>query len=120
MIYKALVIPADPNQPLRLVDYDEAAPLGDLIGLEDNNVGISTFTALRFQFVYDDIGLFRTAPVTNRRAMLLWAAAVGRDMGQFVQPLVGDYAVLGLNPDNGETTDVSPMVRTTLDVMGAK
>jgi hypothetical protein len=109
--HKALLIPADENKPVEEVVFDNDRPdqWGKLVGAEA--IDFSTFRQKRTQLMYDDMGLYTQPDNTNVRAMKLWAHLAGMNLDNFRQPLVGDYVVLGLDPIEGETEDVTAEVR---------
>lgn len=111
--HKALLIPADEMKPVEEITFDSDKPgdWGDMVKSENGLVDFSTFRDKRTQLMYDDMGLYTQPNNTNVRAMKLWAHLAGVSLDNFRQPLVGDFVVLGLDPYEGETEDVTADVR---------
>lgn len=111
---KALLIPADPNQEVRVVEIaDDGDEVAQLVFGEHypqrRELSFSPFhtsMGLRVQLAYDDLGLLRSERTyVNVRAQALWALLTGRLNDDFAQPLVGNFVALGFD-EEGETTDV--------------
>ena len=115
-------IPCDEDAPIERIDVEDSyngvtdAVFGEDTGHHDDRVcGISTFRHAGVQLVYDDNGLLRAGPCTNVRAMHTWAYLAGMSLHEFVTPLVGDFVVLGLEGETGETADVPVDVAAWLE-----
>lgn len=89
-------IPANGDQPMEEFIYtDDLEGIYRAVGRE--GVDFATFPEHQVQLAFDDMGLMRDpVPKINERAMRLWATLSGQPMAAFRQPLVGDYAVLGM------------------------
>lgn len=99
----------EPMKELQVADDESLIPeLEAAIGVD--MLGFSTVAGYGVQFCYDDMGLFNQPGHINPRAMKLWAAAAGRPLADFRQPLVGNYVVLGLDPNTGDTIDLPAAV----------
>lgn len=114
---RALLIPWSQGEAVRDITWD-TEKMDDLPGLvfgpenaEDNFVDVKTFRTHRAQLVFDDMGLFKQRTHVNERAMKLWAYLSGFRLEDFEQPLCGNFVVIGLDPNTGETEDVPSIVR---------
>lgn len=118
-IYKALRIPYDRTKPVEEVDYneDDDRSLAKLVfektGVDPNKgtIDMASFRQCRTQMAYDDLGMYTQPEHINTRAMALWAVMTGMRLEDFRQPLWGDFIVLGVTPEAGETEDVDDRVR---------
>lgn len=113
----AYLIPHDDEKPIQKIDaVGNLDDIDTLVfeGRATNRIGISAVQGSGVQFAYDDMGLFLQAGNVNRRAMKLWANAAGLTLADFRQQLVGNYLVMGYDPETGETIDVPATVEAKL------
>ena len=114
---RALLIPWDNSQPVQDVtwDTDSNDDVNGFIfgpeGAEKGFVDVKTFRHHRLQLVFDDMGIIKQPTHINDRAMQLYARLSGFQLADFEQPLVGNFLVIGLDPDSGETEDVPQNIR---------
>lgn len=113
------LIPYDGSQPIKKVYIDEnLSGVSALIfqpELEtDGMLGVSSVRSAGIQFIYDDMGLYNQPDNVNDRAMKLWANAAGVPVNRFVTKLVGNYVVMGLDPNDGESIDVPADIENKL------
>ncbi len=114
--YKAVRVPWDDSKPIQVVEYDEGGEnLEELVfgpltpGHSSRVCGMSIMNR-EVQAAYDDEGMFNQPFNQNVRAMKLWAHLSGRKLSDFVQPLWGDFVILGFERDSGDTKDVPQSV----------
>lgn len=105
---RALLIPYDENLPVEEFDYDPNrwTELAEKVtGSTTGMLDARTFPSKRTQLFYDDMGMYDQPNNINVRAMKLWAHLSGINL-DFRQTLVGNFVVLGLSPEFGDTEDV--------------
>jgi hypothetical protein len=120
---KAIVIPADREQPLRWAEHanDDYRSMTALVFGGNRDGGTYTMSTVgtpekHVSLFYDDEGLFRLdagedlADIINLRAMELWAHLDNVRLEDFSVPLVGDYVVVGDSDDEGYSMDAPEWV----------
>lgn len=103
---KALVIPADPDEEMFTANVEGtyAGLAGVVCPVEHGYIEVHDFSQDGFAMIADEEGMLRGAPTANPRAMSIFATLSRRSMLDFVQPLVGTWAVVGRTGD-GEMLD---------------
>ena len=121
MKYTAYVVPARRQDPIQQIEVDDDTTFSDIIfkGAETGTrfVGMSAMPRAKVQFVYDDMGLYRSDAIhnLNTRMMDLWGTLLGVPSDD-ITPLVGTFIVMGLNPYTGETQDVPVTVEVWVEL----
>lgn len=114
--YKAVKVPWDAEKPIEVVEYHEGGDnleelvFGPLVPGHTSRVCGMSIMGREAQCAYDDEGMFNQPFNVNVRAMKLWAHLSGRKFTDFVQPLWGDYVILGFERDSGDSKDVPDSV----------
>lgn len=109
MKLKALVIPADSEEPVEVKEYEVGSTESylNLIGIPySHGLDFVSLGDSKHQLVIDDIGLMAAGPVTNHRACHLICLIRGVPISRMLSPIVGNVAVVGFG-FTGEETDVS-------------
>ena len=121
MKYTAYVVPAHRQDPTQQIEVDDDTTFSDIIfkGVEnaDGYVGMSSMRHFEIQFVYDDMGRYRSNAIhnLNTRMVDLWSILLGVPSDD-ITPLVGTFIVMGLNPYTGETQDVPVTVEAWVEL----
>lgn len=114
-MHKALLIPWDDSKPVEEIELDENRLLeqmaAQVCAVRNGMLDFKSFPTQHTQLVYDDNGMFDQRTNTNIRAMKLWAHLAGVPVTSFRQRLVGNFIVLGMDPFEGDTLDVTAAVR---------
>lgn len=117
MQLKALIIPADSNEPVEVKEYEvgqTASYLNMLRLSEGDSIDFVSLGDSKHQLVIDDIGLMKAGPVTNIRACHLICLTRGVPLSMMLSPVVGNVAVVGYG-FIGEETDVSEEIINTVN-----
>ena len=97
---RALLIPADPTQPLTIT---QTTGLADLQRLVDGNVEVAPLSTDRLTLWINEDGKARRLP-RNDRADAYWKASIPATLpGDYI---AGDAVITGLDPDSGDDVDV--------------
>lgn len=105
---QGIVIPADAEQPLRLIDTTES----DAIALAvDGFMEAVDIHALGITVYVNESGLLQHLPFNSRVSFLWWHYTLG---GRRRSALVGDAVIVGLPDNNGADTEVPATARELL------
>ena len=121
MKHTAYVVPAHRHEPIQQIEVDDNFDFAEVIFKEaeysDGYVGMSSMRHAKVQFVYDDMGHYRSNAIhnLNTRMMDLWGILLGVPATD-ISPLVGTVIVMGLNPYTGETQDVPVTVEVWVEL----
>ena len=121
MKHTAYVVPAHPQEPIRQIEVDDNFDFAGIIfkgtDYPDKYVGMSSLRHSEVQFVFDDMGLYRPGAIFNLnfRMMELCGLLYGMP-ARDIQPLVGTFIVMGLDPSSGETQDVPITIETWVEL----
>lgn len=114
-VLEAVVIPADPTQPLRLVKLP-AGPamlpaIARVIGCDglDKTPELVAPNGDRFRIWVDDVGLLAAEPAHNDRAI-----ALCRSVGYNVADVAGDVVLVGGAPRDGWAGSIPVQLRDHL------
>lgn len=116
---KALVIPADSNQPVVVKEYDpqDRKVYVEMIGLTpDDTLDFVSLGDSKHQIVIDDIGLYKAGPVVNVRACHLMCLTRGIPIENMLTPIVGNVAVLGFGFAGDETSVSEEVINTVKEI----
>ena len=121
MKYTAYVVPAQRHDPIQQIEVDDDTAFSDIIFKEAETgarfVGMSSMRHAKVQFVYDDMGRYRSDAIYNLNTRMrdLWSILLGVPATD-ISPLVGPFIVMGLNPYTGETQDVPVTVEVWVEL----
>lgn len=110
---EAVVIPADPTQPLRVITF----PMQRLAWVVEETIGchgtdktppLTARNGDRFRVWVDDVGLLADQPVWNDRAIVLVRAA------GYAGDMAGDAVVTGAEDESGWTQGVPVQLRNRM------
>ena len=108
--YKALLIPHDPDEPVKYVEIDRD-DFREIVALvcadpKEGTFSSSGFPEFHCAFYYDDEYLYTQPENVNIRAMIVWAALAGVHTSNFRQNLCGNHLLVGPADAEGYTLDV--------------
>lgn len=121
MKHTAYMVPAHRHDPIQQIEVDDDTAFSDIIfkgtDYPDSYVGMSSMRHAKVQFVYDDMGRYRSDAIhnLNTRMMDLWGILLGVPSDD-ITPLVGTFIVMGLNPYTGETQDAPVTVEVWVEL----
>lgn len=116
-IHKAILIPADMLAPIQETEFDDndVDSWGPQVGVHDGHVSLLTYIPRGCQAIHDDIAKLRDEELNvNLRMNLIDAKLVGRGGMRLTDMLEGDFLMVGVDPDSGDSCDVPESVEQVI------
>lgn len=98
---RAILIPAEPDEPIQEIQHSDS--LEEMQGIVGGNIEYVPFRGRPDVFpIINDEGKFMDLPVN---LVATWFLAASLQPGDYI---AGDCLLMGADPETGETTDLAP------------